>query len=1159
MSDNTSGEALWAQDRVGIRLVTANAGGLATALGLQASGLRAAAALSGAELSASLDLLAEAVRRRLPLVVRLTAGGDHRAYHAAAATGALQLFAASAQEAADLELIARHAAEAALVPAVVAVDGGRAAAAESEVSTEAVRRYLGRAGDAIHPPTPSQAMLFGKHRRRVPRWHDLERPLLTGAVRDGEAEAPGLLARRVCFDAHLPELLEQAVEAFAGETGRRLDALRSHRVRGAKLLLVAQGAAVETAEAVAEELRADRGPKVGVVGIRTLRPLPADQLAELVAGHRAVAVLERLDAAAGTETPLAEELRAILDRARENDRFGKGLHPGLPALAARDLPRLTSAFYGLGDSPLRAADLAELCRQLAGKGAERRSPIYLGLGTATAAGFPKRQAHLDALRRSYPEIASLSLRAEVPESDVADGKSAVGTDRTPPAVVRRMTPSSVPMADLAAFGDRAGALQQGGDASDLIPDPFLASGTLPPLSAALSATVPERPSSQTSLPAFEPALCTACGDCWSACPDGAVGPLVLGPAALLDEGMRLAARRGRSVDKLRMVKSKLADATGRAMAAGDGAGGTLGEVFDAAFEPLIDKMKLPGARKAQVREAYGAVREEVAALPVARTEPFFDDGGNLFSLAIDPDACKGCGLCVVACEPKAMIEATDSPERTAEARSLWRLWEELPAPPETVIEQASQHRDVGPLAGALLSRSSREVMTAAVTEAGSGEALAVRQVLGVAASRLTPMRERLRTQVEELRSKLAAAIHQQLSQALPDRDLEALARGLEALEQPDAELSELTERVETAFETERVDVPGTRRLVDAGRELADLAWRLEKGEGGLGRAPFAAVLAGSPAAWGGTFPNNPFAVPVTVATTGAAALARGLLEGQREQALGIVRVLRQARAELDRGAGSRKTESGDDELRWDSLDAEERRLCPPLLLLASEAALAGPELGATLAALDTELPLKVFAFHDPGSEDAGSPDLGVLALTSRMAFVAQSSIAHFGHSGVALVQALAGEGPSLIRMMAPSPARGGFDAAATLEQARATKTAGEISLWTSEPEERAGRSLADLWLEPAAVAEAPPQEDTGEAATPPAPVADAGGSIEQRHAAELAAVRAQYEAHIANLRAGLKTEMAHQVRGKLMQLVAGARGAVRPPGPMDGESPEAEE
>ena len=110
---------------------------------------------------------------------------------------------------------------------------------------------------------------------------------------------------------------------------------------------------------------------------------------------------------------------------------------------------------------------------------------------------------------------------------------------------------------------------------------------------------------------------------------------------------------------------KLAAAVSQEMAAEGWAGDFAGPLFDAAFEPMFDKMKLPEERKDAIRDAYAAVRDEIAGLPVARTGAFFDrpeadspGSGELFTLAVDPEACKGCGLCVISC-PKDLIHFSD--------------------------------------------------------------------------------------------------------------------------------------------------------------------------------------------------------------------------------------------------------------------------------------------------------------------------------------------------------------------------------------------------------------------------------------------------------------------------------------------------------------------
>ena len=318
------------------------------------------------------------------------------------------------------------------------------------------------------------------------------------------------------------------------------------------------------------------------------------------------------------------------------------------------------------------------------------------------------------------------------------------------------------------------------------------------------------------------------------------------------------------------------------------------------------------------------------------------------------------------------------------------------------------------------------------------------------------------------------------------------------------------------------------------------------------------VLAGSPAVWGGTYPHNPFAVPTTVAANGdGAALARGLLEGQLRQVLEDVRVLRRARAELERISGKRGHD-GAGELDWESLTAEERRLCPPLVLLTSETELGGAALGSSLAVLDTELPLKVIALAAPGTRG----DSALVALTVPRAWVAQTSVADFDHLGGALGEALAYHGPAFVRILAPSPIADSDmkGAVATLDAARAAVSAGDFPLWKSSPEERDGRSLAELLKPP--VAEEPIVEPTTETAATPAPDAGDLAALEQRHAAEVANLRAQYEAHIAQLNAGLRAEMARQVHGKLMQLVSGARVASARSDraePGDGARPEAGE
>ncbi len=425
---NMMGEALVGCTAEGPR------GALAAAIGLSLAGTRASAFLSGPDLASAQDLLASAAGRHLPLVVHLgnralagsaaAVGSGHEAYHLSADSGCFTLFAANVQEAVDFALIARRVAEQALIPGLVVMDGEQTALAIQEVrlpAGELVAKYLGAPADEIQPPTPAQKLLFGEQRRRVPRWHDPDRPVLLGGMQPAAGWGLGKAADHVFVGGHLDEILDDAFKQFAQHTGRDHQAVSAFRMNDAQLVLVAQGAVIETAEAVADQVRAAHKIKVGVLGVRSLRPFPGRRIAALLRSKKRVCVLERLDTPLAGDPPLLRELRAALDRARENAQFGADTHPGYPAMDGTDSPRLLSVAYGLGGLPLNGADLIGLCT---GADSIKGARIYLGVAfSQKSSAYPKRQVLLDRLHREYPEIADLGLKSAPDSPDLRPEES----------------------------------------------------------------------------------------------------------------------------------------------------------------------------------------------------------------------------------------------------------------------------------------------------------------------------------------------------------------------------------------------------------------------------------------------------------------------------------------------------------------------------------------------------------------------------------------------------------------------------------------------------------------------------------------------------------------------------------------------------------------
>jgi pyruvate-ferredoxin/flavodoxin oxidoreductase len=1278
---NCFGKTLTGRDSDGPR------GALAAAIGLSLSGARATAFLSSPDLMMAQDLLVNTVGRHVPIVIHLTnrtlaghagaIGSGHKAYHVSADSGFFVLQASTVQEAVDFTLIARRVAELSLLPGIVAMDGEQIALAPQEVQLphpDLVRRFLGEPDEQIPVPTPAQKLLFGDTRRRVPRWHDPDRPVMHGALQGPESWSLGSLSKHPYFNHHLTQILEESFSLLSQYTQRPIGPVSNYQTDNAQLVLVAQGSAIENLQAVADHLRQTRKLKVGVLGIHCFRPFPGAQIAEHLKKKRIVAVLERVDTPLAGDPPLMRQVRAALERALENGRLGtetgkflksssrEFIHPDYPAIKEKDLPRFRSVVYGLGGHPLRAADIVALCDNVEEKG---RGRIFLGVEFARASSlYPKRQVLLDNLRRAYPDIVQMGLRSQqaspdtrptgaftvaihnlsdhggkglsveaavflhhlnggyvrsrpgvlkerwlsgwldqftysplklrdpgddsqidiavltapqsvtqpltnlrkggvllavspleeaelwqtlspnlrddiqhkqiqlyrvaIPEASLHYPLPALlggllgtllntgfldlkvrriinnyedslqhlpETERTTrleyfkagletvqqvhyqtlevsaseptqwhdeaPLAVRHLGHSKATYDSLPRFWDQVGVLYRNGETAEMTPDPYLALGTIPPLSS----TFRDLSGAREMLPAFDPNACTGCGKCWTRCPDSAIGSVVLSPATLIEASIKLA-----KAEALQMISSQLVRRLQSLARDNKLTYTTAGEFLQAAFVIVQQKMRLTDERKQTVTEAFNTLIQKIGDWPLARTDAFFYeqeryqyDTGELLSLVINPDACKACGLCISACEPKALTAVAQTSSSVVQAHQRWQLWEQLPDTAGKTIDLARKHPDVGPMPAILLSRYCQMAIAGGDNaEAGSGEKAAVRLALAVMEFQRQPLLNRFLEDIAETLQKLNAKVRDILSKALPTDDMEALSAGLDALEPTQMSLSSITAQIDSALTQDLVDAKQLRRFVKLSQGLNELYWQLSKGEQGLGRSRLSLAIApGTLTGWAGSWPNNPFQVPVAVDMSGdTAQLASGLLEGQlREATEGIV-LLRRAKFALEN-----PDEIPSEELHWRDLTVEEQRLCPPLLLLGNDEVLAGQGFSAISRLLGTDLPIKVMILADLdldlGTADvAGIPmaavretktDPGLLALSQRHAYLAQTSIADATHFLTSVEEAFEFTGPAIIHVHAPSPEQHGFATDQTFVQASRAIATRVFPLFTYDP------------------------------------------------------------------------------------------------------------
>jgi pyruvate-ferredoxin/flavodoxin oxidoreductase len=250
------------------------------------------------------------------------------------------LFGRNAQEACDLALIARRAAEDSETPFMNVQDGFLTTHTVENVrlpELEMMKQYLGNPNEKLR------------------NFMDPHHPLMSGVVQNQDSYMKGKIAQRYYYDK-VPAALEHAFDEFRRLTGRRYAMIDSYRMDDAELAVVGLGGMMETAQAAADYIRQQHGIKLGAVHVTAFRPFPSKQLVDALKHVRAVTVLERMDDPLSTTgNHLTRELKAAFAEAVA----GQNGHRPLT-----HMPKIYSGSAGLGSRDVRAGDFIAVVRNM---------------------------------------------------------------------------------------------------------------------------------------------------------------------------------------------------------------------------------------------------------------------------------------------------------------------------------------------------------------------------------------------------------------------------------------------------------------------------------------------------------------------------------------------------------------------------------------------------------------------------------------------------------------------------------------------------------------------------------------------------------------------------------------------------------------------------
>ncbi|HEY3337707.1 MAG TPA: pyruvate:ferredoxin (flavodoxin) oxidoreductase [Propionicimonas sp.] len=270
--------------------------------------------------------------------------GDHQDVMAVRQTGFAMLNSSSVQEAHDMAAIAQLATMRSRVPFVHFFDGFRTSHEENSVEllTDAELLQL----------VPEQLVRAHRGRALSP-----EHPYIRGTAQNPDTYFQGRESVNPYYNA-VPGIVSEAMDAFAGLTGRGYDLVEYYGDPEAERVIVIMGSGAHTVRSTVEHLVA-RGEKVGVVQVRLYRPFPtAEILAAIPVTTRVLAIMDRTKEPGSGGEPLFLDVAAAMGEAyasgaRLSNHFASGM------------PLLVGGRYGLSSKEFTPAMVVGVFDELA--------------------------------------------------------------------------------------------------------------------------------------------------------------------------------------------------------------------------------------------------------------------------------------------------------------------------------------------------------------------------------------------------------------------------------------------------------------------------------------------------------------------------------------------------------------------------------------------------------------------------------------------------------------------------------------------------------------------------------------------------------------------------------------------------------------------------
>ncbi len=543
--------------------------------------------------------------------------------------------------------------------------------------------------------------------------------------------------------------------------------------------------------------------------------------------------------------------------------------------------------------------------------------------------------NMRVVKRGFTEVREITNKVISEDKVLQNGKAELPI----PVMMKDIPQSKAALTDIHRFWEQTGNFYAKGQGSDNITDPFIGLSLLP----ASSAVFRDMTGIRFEHPEWVPNNCTACGNCYTVCPDTAIPGLVNELSEVLDTIVKRVKKVHGKLEELPRAVRNLSGEIRKRM------DGTKNDAtVNLMIGDAIEEMKEQGANDRLVQE-LDWFKEELGDFKFALTKPYYDlkekkekGSGGLFSITVNPNTCKGCMECIKVCDDDALKPVIQTEGSIATLRKDWDMWMDLPTTSEKYSRIDDLEEKIGALETILLNKEAYLNFTSGDGAClGCSEKSVIHLFVATVESLMQPRIKKHLSYLDELIEKLEKHIQDKLLQTVNITDAGTLAKVLKGTANQDLTISSLVDAVEEEHESKPIDQVWLEETSNILSQLKTLRWKYTEGTTGRGRATMGMTNAtGCTSVWGSTYPYNPYPFPwANHLFQDSTSLAMGIFEGHMQKMADGFKAIRKAELELEGKFNPAEQRDFFTYFNWEQFSDEEWHLCPPVVALGGDGAM----------------------------------------------------------------------------------------------------------------------------------------------------------------------------------------------------------------------------